>query len=97
MISKKANAATGFHRRRISARASRETASGNNSTAPIADLAKTSTGTDTSSTATLIIRYGIPQMTLMTANRVHPRGLTPTTLRTGMSLGRRGSATGSAW
>ena len=60
-------------------------------------MAKTSTGTDTSSTATLIIRYGIPQMTLMAANRVHPRRLTVTTLRTGMSRRARGSGTGSAW
>jgi hypothetical protein len=53
------------------------TAAGTSTSAPRVTRAQTSTGTETPASATLISRYGMPQMTLMTANSVHPRLLKP--------------------
>lgn len=56
MISKNANTSTGFQWRSTGAHAARDIASGNNTRAPTAVRASTSTGTETPSTATLISR-----------------------------------------
>ena len=60
-----------------------DSASGSSTAAPTAVRANTRTGTETPSTATLIIRYGMPQMMLIAMNNSHPRELTSTTLRVG--------------
>ena len=71
MISKKAKTSTGLQYRSTGAHAARDRASGSSTAAPIAVRANTRTGTETPSTAILISRYGMPQMTLMAANK-HP-------------------------
>ena len=54
----------------------RRSAIGSSSAAPMATLARTRTGTGTPPTATLISRYGRPQITLIAANNTQPRRLT---------------------
>src|SRR6476660_2225419 len=76
MISKNANPSMAFQWLRTIVSVCRENASGSSTAAPTAVRARTSTGTDTPSTAILIIRYGMPQMMLIARNRIHPRELT---------------------
>src|ERR1700761_6735113 len=51
-------------------------ATGSNSSAPTVTRVNTSTGTETPPSATLISRYGIPQMTPIATNSAQPRRLT---------------------
>jgi hypothetical protein len=76
MISIVANATSGRQCRSSPRSCPLRRASGSSTAAPTAVRANTRTGTDTPSTATLIMRYGTPQMTLISANRTHPRALT---------------------
>src|SRR5262249_51728878 len=60
----------------------RRIAMGSSTAAPTATRANTSTETETPVSATLISRYGTPQMTLISANSTQPRRLTVRPLST---------------
>ena len=76
MISTTANAASQRQCGRSVPSWRRLIATGSSSTAPIPTRASTSTGTATPPSATLISRYGMPQMRLIAANSAQPRRLT---------------------
>ncbi len=86
MISTSANSATQGQTGRSAANCPRRSATGSRTRAPITTLASTSTGTGTPPTATLMSRYGTPQMTLIAANMIHPRRLTASRLRSSSYL-----------
>ena len=76
MISKKAKTSTGLQHLSTGLHAARDVASGSSTAAPITVRANTSTGGETPSIATLISRYGMPQITLMAEKSNQPRRLT---------------------
>jgi hypothetical protein len=76
MTSVPANASSHRQRPRSAPNCRPCTASGNSTAAPIVVRTNTSIAGDTSSTATLIRRYGVPQMMPMARNSNHPRRLT---------------------
>ena len=76
MISKKANPSSGFQCLRTIVGIPLDNASGRRTAAPTAVRVNTKTGTETPSTAILISRYGMPQITPIATNRTHPRRLT---------------------
>ena len=74
-ISASAKATTHGQRRSVGRRSTRAIASGRSTAAPTVVRANTSTGGDTSATATRISRYGMPQITAMAANTANARRL----------------------
>ena len=76
MISTRANTSSARQCARTTVTAPGRAANGSSTSAPSAVRANTSTATETSATATLISRYGMPHSTHIAANRTHPRLLT---------------------
>ena len=76
MISTTANATSQRQWPRSAPSSRRRSATGSSSREPSATRTNTSTGTETPPSATLISRYGIPQMRLIAANSTQPRRLT---------------------
>src|SRR5262249_38997130 len=101
MISTRANSISHGHTGLSALSCLPRSANGSSSAAPRATRASTRTGTETPPTATLINRYGRPQMTPIAANRTHPRRLTdlvlsvPTGARASLAPRGRSLSTGA--
>ena len=77
MISTQAKMASQRQCGRSTPSSPRRSAIGSRITAPPATRASTSTGTDTPPSATLMSRYGTPQIRLIAVNSTQPRRLNP--------------------